>query len=73
MTSEQKIESIRSQMDAAVPVGGTIVIRCPYCDTLNFEGVQMCCDTLRKACLAILERAQVEKFIEMVQDKIAHA
>lgn len=69
MTSEEKLENLRTQVRAAED-GLTQIIVCPYCDSeLDFSPsyvathgeVPTCCETFALAIIAILQRVEMQE------------
>ena len=56
IVARQRLKSVKDQIVAAkdAPKGTVAQIVCPYCNTLNFEGGTICCETMRKAVITIL-------------------
>lgn len=50
----ERLMLVQDQMLKKVPTGYKQKILCPYCGHWNMKGKPFCCDTLRKAVIAIL-------------------
>ena len=67
MTGEEKLAFVESQI-RAVRRGATNVVKCPYCNASNGEEAeQMCCPTFIKAVAAVLDRLELEKTKETLE------
>ena len=64
MTSEEKIANVNAQLDAIIEER-TNVLHCPYCETNNQQGEELCCMTLAKAIEAILDRKHVHDLAQL--------
>jgi hypothetical protein len=51
--SRQKLLAVIEQIDQP-DITGCRTILCPYCDSFNVDGQNLCCDMLRKAVVVIL-------------------
>jgi hypothetical protein len=56
----EKLDAVAVQI-AALQSGQRNYIICPYCGDTTPEGHAFCCDTLRLAAAAIVERQEVER------------
>ena len=64
LESRHRLKLVKDQIEAETPVGEIKVIDCPYCHLKNYEGNSFCCDTLRRAVLAIMMGKRNEKIAE---------
>lgn len=69
MTGEQKIAAVQAQI-RAIRLGATEAIQCPYCQSMNSEGHELCCELLAHAVMAILDREHLQDCLDHA-DKIA--
>lgn len=65
----ERIKSIERQI-REIRMGFISSIRCPYCDSFNSEGDEMCCKRFMQAVAAIVDRLHRDECIETA-DKIA--
>lgn len=66
MTSEQKVENVEAQINAAMR-GATNVLTCPYCQNQNKMGQTMCCMLMAQAVLAVMERKDIAEQVEEIE------
>lgn len=52
--AEERMVTVERQIHAPLVPGTERVILCPYCGSDNLPHVPFCCDTLRKAVIAVL-------------------
>ena len=71
LSGEQKLKSVEDQYEL-LRRGQLKVLTCPYCESMNAEGVSLCCELLSQAVMAILDREEVQEQIslaEQISDK----
>jgi hypothetical protein len=62
--ARQRLWKVKQQINAPLALPGQIrTITCPYCESLNVEGQNLCCELLRKAVITIL-MGQRQEIIE---------
>lgn len=61
LESRKKLKRVKDQIESVSPVGEKKVIDCPYCGLKNYDGDGLCCDTLRRAVIAILSGKRMEQ------------
>lgn len=64
LLSRAKVKSVKDQITRSRAVGEMATITCPYCDALNVQGQNFCCETLRKCVITILMGLRQEKIEE---------
>ena len=70
--SRAKIKAIKDQIDRPCAVGEHPTILCPYCDSLNVDGQNLCCDTLRQCVVALLMARRTERMIDKIKSGAAY-
>jgi hypothetical protein len=67
--SRAKIKSVKDQILAArnaQDIGGVSMIECPYCGLKNYEGMELCCETLRRCVVVILMGMRQDQIEEKI-------
>lgn len=59
MTSDEKLQFVQSQFDEIWTEGKEKAIDCPWCYAHVEPGQPVCCMTMHRATVALIERAQI--------------
>ena len=67
LASHAKIKSVKDQIDRPRGAGEIPTIICPYCDSLNVDGQNLCCETLRRCVVTLLMARRMERLEGAIQ------
>jgi hypothetical protein len=64
LRSRAKIKAVKDQIDRPCAAGEMATIVCPYCDALNVEGSNLCCELLRQCVVVLMMERRRERLEE---------
>lgn len=65
--AQRRLERVQDQITRKLPTGVTRRILCPYCGSWNEPHEMLCCDTLRKAVIAVVSGQRALRIAEAAE------
>ena len=67
LRARAKIKAVKDQIERPRNAGEIATILCPYCESLNVDGQNLCCETLRRCLVTLMMARRTERLEEKIR------
>ena len=72
LAARAKIKSVKDQIERPLGAGEHPTIVCPYCESLNVDGQNLCCEMLRRCVVTLLMARRTERLDAQIRSGIVN-